>query len=68
VGSGENSGRTLKEFNVVRQFRTLGPWSGRAAVFHVPLDAMPADATFVAVLLQRAAQGPIAGSATAALR
>ena len=68
VGRGENSGRTLTEFNIVRQFRTLGPWNGREAVFHVPLDAMPADATYVAVLLQRAAQGPIAGSATVALR
>ena len=68
VGRGENSGRTLTEFNIVRQFRTLGPWNGREAVFRVPLDAMPADATYVAVLLQRAAQGPIAGSATVALR
>jgi hypothetical protein len=68
VGRGENSGRTLTEFNIVRQFRTLGPWNGREEVFHVPLDAMPADATYVAVLLQREAQGPIAGSATVALR
>jgi hypothetical protein len=68
VGRGENSGRTLAEFNIVRQFRTLGPWNGREEVFHVPLDAMPADATYVAILLQRAAQGPIAGSATVALR
>jgi hypothetical protein len=68
VGRGENSGRTLTEFNIVRQFRTLGPWNGRQAVFRVPLDAMPADATRVAILLQRAEQGPIAGSATVALR
>lgn len=68
VGRGENSGRTLTEFNIVRQFRTLGPWNGRAAVFHVLLDSIPADATHVAVLLQRAAQGPIVGSATVALR
>ena len=68
VGRGENSGRTLTEFNIVRQFRTLGPWNGRQAVFHVQLDALPADATYVAVLLQRAGQGPIAGSATVALR
>ena len=68
VGRGENSGRTLIEFNIVRQFRTLGPWNGREAVFRVPLDAIPADATHVAVLLQRTDQGPIAGSATVALR
>lgn len=68
VGRGENSGRTLTEFNIVRQFRTLGTWNGQAAVFRVPLNAMPADATHVAVLLQRADQGPIAGSTTLALR
>ena len=68
VGRGENSGRTLMEFNIVRQFRTLGPWNGREAVFRVPLDEIPADATHVAVLLQRTDQGPIAGSATVALR
>jgi|SRR5277367_1690935 len=68
VGRGENSGRTLTEFNIVRQFRMLGPWTGRETVFRVPLDAMPADATHVAVLLQRTDQGRIAGSATVALR
>jgi thiol-disulfide isomerase/thioredoxin len=68
VGRGENSGQTLREFNIVRLFRTLGAWDGREAVFHVPLEAIPADASHVAVLLQRAGQGPIAGSALAALR
>jgi hypothetical protein len=68
VGRGENSGRTLTEFNIVRQFLTLGPWNGQEAVFRVPLDAIPADATHVAILLQRTDQGPIAGSATVALR
>ncbi len=68
IGRGENSGRTLREFNIVRQFRTLGAWDGREALFHVPLEAMPADASHVAVLLQGAGQGPIAGSAIAALR
>jgi hypothetical protein len=68
VGRGENAGQTLTEFNIVRQFRTLGAWNGREAVFHVPLAAMPADANHVAVILQRAEQGPIAGSAILALR
>ncbi len=68
VGRGENSGRTLREFNIVRQFRSLGTWHGQQSVFRVPLDSFPADATHVAVLLQRVQQGPIAGSATVALR
>ncbi len=68
VARGENTGRTLAEFNIVRQFRTLGLWQGREAVFHVPLDGIPADATSVAVILQRPEQGLIAGSASVALR
>jgi hypothetical protein len=68
VGRGENSGRTLREFNIIRQFRSLGVWNGRERVFRAPIDSFPGDATRVAVLLQRAQQGPIAGSATVALR
>jgi hypothetical protein len=68
VGRGENSGRTLREFNIVRQFRPLGVWNGQERVFHAPVDSFPGDATRVAVLLQRDHQGPIVGSATALLR
>jgi hypothetical protein len=68
VERGENSGRTLREFNIVRQFRSLGVWNGRESVFRAPVDSLPADATRVAVVLQRDQQGPIVGSATALLR
>ena len=68
VERGENSGRTLREFNIVRQFRSLGVWNGRQSVFRAPVDSFPADATRVAVLLQRDQQGPIVESATALLR
>ena len=68
VERGENSGRTLREFNIVGQFRSLGVWNGRESVFRAPVDSFPADATRVAVLLQRDQQGPIVGSATALLR
>src|SRR5208283_2555362 len=68
VGRGENSGRTLREFNIVRQLRSLGVWSGKRSVFRATLDSFPPDATRAAVLLQRSQQGPIAGSATVVLR
>ncbi len=29
IGRGENAGRTLDEFNIVRNIRTLGEWKGR---------------------------------------
>jgi hypothetical protein len=67
VGRGENSGRTLKEFNIVRQFHSIGNWSGHAAVFRAPLESFPADASRVAVLVQREGQGTITGSAAIAL-
>ena len=68
VGRGENSGRTLREFNIVRQFRTLGVWNGQQSEFRAAVNSFPADATRVAVLLQRNQQGPIVGSAMALLR
>jgi hypothetical protein len=68
VGRGENSGRTLAEFNIVRQFRRLGVWDGEKSTLRVPLNSFPTEATRVAVLLQRNQQGPIAGSVIADLR
>lgn len=68
IGGGENTGRALDEFNIVRQFRSLGVWEGQKRVFHTPLESFPHEATRVAVLLQKTSQGPIAGSAVAALR
>src|SRR5271168_4319060 len=68
VGRGENSGRTLVEFNIVRQFRRLGTWAGRESRFQVPLASFPPDASRVAVLIQREDQGVIDGAAAAALR
>jgi hypothetical protein len=68
VGRGENSGRTLTEYNIVRQFRRVAAWDGKPNVLRLPLSSFPADATRVAVLLQRGNQGSIAGSAVATLR
>lgn len=67
VGRGENSGRTLQEFNIVRQFRSIGTWNGHATVFRTPVSSFPADASRVAVLVQSNGQGPIAGGAVIAV-
>jgi hypothetical protein len=68
IGRGENSGRTLTDFNIVRQIRRLGAWTGKAATFHVALAALPADANHAAVLVQRVNLGPMAGALTIRLR
>jgi hypothetical protein len=64
IGRGENAGRTLEEFNIVRGIRTLGAWKGATESFRVPVSSLPADATDVAVLVQPSGQAPIVGAAT----
>jgi hypothetical protein len=68
IGRGENAGRTLEEFNVVRSLRTLGSWNGEVRSFSVPVSSLPADATDVAVLVQPGDQAAIIGAAALSLR
>jgi len=68
VGRGENAGRTLEEFNIVRAIRTLGPWQGQAQSLSVPEASLPPDATNVAVLVQGSGQASIIGAAAQPLR
>lgn len=68
VARGENSGRTLLEYNVVRARFDLGAWAGPAQSYRLAVDALPADATDVAVLVQRARQGAVIGAATTKIR
>ncbi len=64
IGRGENSGRTLQEFNIVRSIKRLGNWNGSSCSFRIPLGSLPRDATHAAVLLQTQGQGPILGAAS----
>jgi hypothetical protein len=63
VRRGENSGKSLEEFNIVRSIRTLGEWKGVAANYKVSASSLPSDATDVAVLVQAHGEGPIVGAA-----
>jgi hypothetical protein len=67
VGRGENAGKTLEEFNIVRSIRPLGEWKGTAANYKVTESSLPLDATDVAVLVQSRGTGPIVGAATQSL-
>ena len=67
VSRGENAGRNLEEFNIVRDVRALGDWRGEAKVFRTPLSSLPADATDVAILIQPYGQGSMIGAAAHAL-
>jgi hypothetical protein len=67
VGRGENGGKTLEEFNIVRSIGTLGAWQGTAKHFEAKVASLPSDATDVAVLVQGHREGPIVGAATQSL-
>ena len=62
VTRGENAGRELREFNIVRSCKVIGSWNGDAKSFTVPLKSLPADATQVVVLVQVRGEGPIVGA------
>jgi len=62
VMRGENGGRTLDNYNVVRDFQRVGFWTGQAATIELPkLDADPNRAW--AVIVQDTDAGPILGAA-----
>jgi hypothetical protein len=67
IGGGENAGRALEEFDVVRSYRVVGVWRGSAAQLAVPLSSLPPEAPRIVVLL-RSPAGVILGAATLAVR
>jgi hypothetical protein len=64
VARGENAGRTLREFDIVRAVHSLGSWDGAARQFRFDLSRLPPDCSDVAVLVQRGGNGPMVGAAT----
>jgi len=68
IGRGENAGRTLEEYNIVRGLRNLGRWAGEEGQYHCSASSLPPEATDVAVIVQPLGQAPIIGAATLALR
>jgi hypothetical protein len=67
IGRGENSGRTLTEYHIVRAERRLGYYTGEARKFDVDVASLPKDATDVAVLVQLMGQGAIVAAANLSL-
>ena len=62
VHRGENGGRTLKEYNIVREWRQIGSWNGAAV--SLPLDVTAdADRNGCAVIVQSGPVGPVLGAA-----
>ena len=59
VQAGENSGRQLANYNVVRTMTPVGRWTGSAVDLPVDLDAIDADCDGAAVIVQAEETGPI---------
>ena len=73
IGRGENNGRTITYYNVVRRWIKLGDWKGKADSFKVPLADITsiANVDAVAVIVQggaAAAPGRMLGAAVTSLR
>ena len=62
IGRGENSGRTLTEVNVVRHVSRIGQSRDTSRTWRVELNALPADATRLVVVLQAQANAAILGA------
>ena len=64
IRRGENGGRHLTYYNIVRRLTPIGMWSGQANSFQVPENAVNLpEAGAYAVLVQRGTSGNIIGAA-----
>jgi hypothetical protein len=64
VRKGENGGRTLKYYNVVRELTNLGLWRGEAKEIAYMADELAKGGrTGCAVIVQQGSHGPILGAA-----
>lgn len=64
VARGENAGRTIVNYNVVRDYRKIGTWSGQPRVFDLDWsDVTSQGRDRCAVIVQAAGMGPVLGAA-----
>jgi hypothetical protein len=68
VQRGENAGKSLVEYNIVRNVWRAGEWNGAAFSADFDINDWPLKVDNVAVLLQEKGQGKIYGAATIAVR
>ncbi|HUL10514.1 MAG TPA: DUF1223 domain-containing protein [Candidatus Acidoferrum sp.] len=62
VARGENGGRMLREYNIVREWRQIGSWDGHALTLPLPMPEKPGE-DGCAVIVQSGPVGPILGAA-----
>jgi hypothetical protein len=64
VARGENSGTTLIEYNIVREWRKIGDWNGKAEQIALNLTPESDEYDACAVLVQEGGYGAIRGAAS----
>ena len=64
VQRGENSGTTLTEYNIVREWRKIGDWNGQATEIALKLTPESDEYDACAVLVQEGGFGAIRGAAS----
>jgi len=64
VARGENSGTTLIEYNIVREWRKIGDWHGQAEQIALNLTPESDEYDACAVLVQEGGYGAIRGAAS----
>lgn len=68
VRRGENGGRELTYYNVVRQISPVGTWMGKDMVIRLPAQNTDGETDAYAVIFQDGLSGPIVGAAKLALK
>jgi hypothetical protein len=72
IGRGENRGREVTYYNVVRNILKVGDWNGSSASWTIPLENVSRDGVDAAVVFvqdgNREKPGPMLGAAYTALR
>jgi hypothetical protein len=64
IGRGENKGRTLQEYNIVRAAKFLGTWQGEAKQYALPRSFVPPEAGILAVIVQQVGQQQVIGASS----
>jgi hypothetical protein len=68
VDRGENAGATLTEFNVVRELKPIGRWTGKKLRLPIEVDETDEAYEACAVIVQEDDVGPILGAAAMKMR
>ncbi len=68
VGRGENGGRELTYFNIVRQMSQVGTWTGKDMMINLPANNGDGNTDTFAVIFQDGLAGPIVGAAKLSMK